>query len=89
MQPRNLPVVDAPPVDVDVEVAAGADVVAELVAAGALDVLVPQAAISRLVTAAAAVPINAVCLTVIPPLDLVVPCPGVTGLPPKPRLPED
>jgi len=45
---------------------AAADVAAELVAlaAGALDELLPHAASSRLVAAAAAVAINAVCLTV-------------------------
>jgi len=84
-----LPVVDALLVEVEVEVAAGADVVAELVAAGGVVVLLPQAAISRVVTAAAAVPINAVCLTVILHWTRLCRCPGVTELPPKPRLPED
>jgi hypothetical protein len=87
MQPRNLLVVDA--LLVEVEVAAGAEVVAELVAPGALVVLLPQAAISRVVTAAAAVPISAVCLTVILHWTRLCRRPGVTGLPPKPRLPED
>jgi DNA-binding NarL/FixJ family response regulator len=85
MQARNeLP--DAPAVLV-----AAADVAAELgldaLAAGALDVLLPHAASSRLVAAAAAVAINAVvCLTVSSRPDCR--SPGVTGLPPKPRLPE-
>jgi hypothetical protein len=69
---------------------APADVAAELgldaLAAGALEELLPQAASSRLVTDAAAAVINAVCLTVSSRPD----CRslGVTGLPPKPRLPE-
>jgi hypothetical protein len=69
---------------------AAADVAAELglvaLADGALDELLPQAASSRLVTDAAAAVINAVCLTV----SSRPGCrsPGVTGLPPKPRLPE-
>jgi hypothetical protein len=86
MQPRNLLVVDAPLVEV--EVAAGADVVAELVDPGALVVLLPQAAISRVVTAAAAVPIKAVCLTVILHWTRLCRCPGVTGLPPSPDCPK-
>ena len=57
--------------------------------AGGVVVLLPQAAISRVVTAAAAVPINAVCLTVILHWTRLCRCPGVTELPPKPRLPED
>jgi hypothetical protein len=69
---------------------AAADVAAELgldaLAAGALEELLPQAASSRLVTDAAAAVINAVCLTVSSRADCR--SPGVTGLPPKPRLPE-
>jgi hypothetical protein len=69
---------------------AAADVAAEVglvaPAAGALEVLLPHAANSRLVAAAAAVAINAVCLTVSSRPDCR--SPGVTGLPPKPRLPE-
>jgi hypothetical protein len=69
---------------------AAADVAAELgldaPAAGALEELLPQAASSRLVTDAAAAVINAVCLTVSSRPDCR--SPGVTGLPPKPRLPE-
>jgi hypothetical protein len=60
MHPRNeVPAALAAPV-------AAADVAAGLVAvaAGALDVLLPHAASSRLVAAAAAVAIKAVCLTV-------------------------
>jgi len=68
---------------------AAADVAAEVgldvPAAGAL-VELPQAASSRVVTAAAAVDINAVCLTVSSRPDCR--SPGVAGLPPKPRLPE-
>src|SRR5215472_123551 len=56
MHPRNE-VPEAPAVLVAADVAAG------LVAAGALVVLLPQAASSRLVAAAAAVAIKAVCLT--------------------------
>jgi hypothetical protein len=75
MQPTNeLPVALA-------GLEAAADVAAGLVAlaAGALDVLLPQAA-SRVVAAAAAAVINAVCLTVSSRPDCR--SPGVTGLPP-------
>src|SRR5690349_17704173 len=69
MQPRNDEP-DALAVELDEAVAAGADdddddaagVLAP--ADGALDVLLPQAATSRLAAAAAAAVINAVCLTV-------------------------
>jgi hypothetical protein len=68
---------------------AAADVAAEpglvAVAAGALEVLLPQAASSRLVAAAATVVINAVCLTVSSRPDCR--SPGVTGLPPSPDCP--
>jgi hypothetical protein len=68
MQARNDEPAAPPPVEVAVGDVAGADDVAadvgELVAAGGADVLLPQAAISRLAAAAAAVVINAVCLTV-------------------------
>jgi hypothetical protein len=68
---------------------AAADVAAELVfeapAAGALEELLPQAASSRLVAAAAAVAIKAVCLTVSSRPDCR--SPGVTGLPPSPDCP--
>jgi hypothetical protein len=90
MQARNEPEA-APPVEVEVAagVVAGADVAAEVgVAAGALDVLLPQAATSRL-AAAAAVVMNAVCLTVSSTGPGFAGCPGVTGLPPRPRLPAD
>jgi hypothetical protein len=90
MQARNEP--DAAPVEVEVAagVVAGADVAAEVgVDAGALDVLLPQAATSRLAAAAAAVVINAVCLTVSSTGPGFAGCPGVTGLPPRPRLPAD
>jgi hypothetical protein len=66
------------------DVAAGLELDAP--AAGALEELLPQAASSRLVTDAAAAVINAVCLTVSSRPDCR--SPGVTGLPPKPRLPE-
>jgi len=70
---------------------AAADVAAELeldaLAAGALEELLPHAASSRLVAPAAAAVIKAVCLTV---SSTGPGCrsPGVTGLPPRPRLPE-
>jgi hypothetical protein len=69
MQPRNLPdAAAAPPVPVAAaDDAAGADDDAELVDEGALDELVPHAAISRLAAAAAAVVINAVFFTVSSP----------------------
>jgi hypothetical protein len=83
MQPRNelaaavLPVLDD---------AAGADVAAEVldvvvVAAGALDELLPHAAISRLAAAAATAAVNAEYFTS-PPQDEVCRCPGETGPPP-------
>jgi hypothetical protein len=69
---------------------AAADVAAELglvaLAAGALEELLPHAASSRLVTAAAAVVINAVCLTVC--LQTRLPEPRRHGATPWPRLPE-
>jgi hypothetical protein len=62
MHPRNLPEVEAPVVlDVVDEAAAELDA---LVLDEALDELLPQAASSRHVLAAAAAVINAVCLTV-------------------------
>jgi hypothetical protein len=68
MQARKDEPEPAPPVEVEVGDDAGADAVGVaagvFVADGALDVLLPQAAISRLAAAAAAVVINAVCLTV-------------------------
>src|SRR5215469_3910711 len=88
MQARNEP--DAPPpVEVAVGAAAG-ELVAAVgdVVAGAL-VLLPQAATSRLAAAAAAVVINAVCLTVSSTGPVVPGCPGITGLPPRPRLPAE
>jgi hypothetical protein len=92
MQARNeLPAAVAEPVaaaDV-VGAAAGLDAAGDVaVADGALDVLLPQAASSRLAPTAAVV-INAVCLTVSSTGPGFAGCPGVTGLPPRPRLPAD
>jgi hypothetical protein len=66
MHPRNLPVVEAPVVlDVLDEAAGELDaLVLALVVDEALDELLPQAASSKQVLAAAAAAINAVCLTV-------------------------
>jgi hypothetical protein len=66
MHPRSLPVVEAPVVlDADDEAAGELDVLAlALVVDEALDELLPQAASSKQVLAAAAAAINAVCLTV-------------------------
>jgi hypothetical protein len=76
MHPRDE-VLEAPAVlDAAADVAAGLDAPAF----GALEVLLPQAASSRLVAAAATVVINAVCLTVSSRPDCR--SPGVTGLPP-------
>jgi hypothetical protein len=86
---------DEPPPPPPVEVAvgdAGADVgddAGVFVAVAAGVVLLPQAAISRLAAAAATVVINAVCLTVSSTGPGFAGCPGVTGLPPRPRLPAD
>jgi hypothetical protein len=84
MQPRN----DEPPaaavLDALADVAAGADEAAAdvvLVAAGALDELLPHAAITRLAATAAAAAINAECFTV-SSTGLVCRCPGETGPPP-------
>jgi hypothetical protein len=94
MQARNDEP-DAPPVELDEVVGAGADDDGDddagvlVPADGALDVLLPQAATSRLAAAAAAVVINAVCFTVSSTGTRLCRCPGVTGLPPRPRLPED
>jgi len=72
---------------VDAAVDAGVD--GELVAGGALDELLPQAATSRLVAAAAAAAvINAVCLTV-PPQARCAIARARRSNPPWPRLPED
>ncbi|HEX9041615.1 MAG TPA: hypothetical protein VF838_11375 [Trebonia sp.] len=65
MQPRN----DEPPADAVPDAlaeVAGADDAADVVvvAAGALDVLLPHAAITRLAATAAAAAINAECFTV-------------------------
>jgi hypothetical protein len=84
MHPRKE-VPEAPPVlDAVAEAAADLDV---LVADGALDELLPHAASSRLVAAAAAAVINAVCLTV---SSTGPGCrsPGVAGLPPGPDCPK-
>jgi hypothetical protein len=68
MHPRSLLEVEAPPVlDVVAEAAGELDVVALALVLGldeALDELLPQAASSKQVLAAAAAAINAVCLTV-------------------------
>jgi hypothetical protein len=83
MHPRKE-VLEAPAVlDAVAEAAAELDV---LVADGALDELLPHAASSRLVAAAAAAVINAVCLTV---SSTGPGCrsPGITGLPPGPDCP--
>jgi hypothetical protein len=66
MHPRSLPVVEAPVVlDADDEAAGELDaLVLVLVVDEALDELLPQAASSKQVLAAAAAAINAVCLTV-------------------------
>jgi hypothetical protein len=75
MQPRKLlPAAEA------VLVAAADDDGLDVLADGALDELVPQAARSRLVAAVAAAAIHAVCFTV-PPLDQIAGCPGIAGLP--------
>jgi len=91
MQPRKLPPAAAPvavllPVADALDEAADADddVLAD---EGALDELLPHAAISKLAAAAPTVAINAVFFTVSSPgLGCAVP-PGVTGLP-SPRLPQ-
>jgi hypothetical protein len=64
MHPRSLPVVEAPVVLDVVDEAAGELDVLVLVLDEALDELLPQAASSKQVLAAAAAAINAVCLTV-------------------------
>jgi hypothetical protein len=92
MQARNeLPAAVAVPVAAADVVGAAAGLVAAdvAVAVGALDVLLPQAASSRLAPTAAAVVIHAVCLTVSSTGPGFAGCPGVTGLPPRPRLPAD
>jgi hypothetical protein len=83
MQPRNeLPaaagLLAAADVDAGADEAA-ADVV--VVAAGALDVLLPQAAITRLAATAAAAAINAECFTV-SSTGRGLWCPGETSPPP-------
>jgi hypothetical protein len=87
MQPRN----DEPAAAAELDVVAGgadeaaADVV--LVDAGALDVLLPHAAITRLAAIAAAAPINAECFTV---SSTVRSCGAqARRVHPQPRLPED
>jgi hypothetical protein len=82
MQPRNLLVVDALVVLDALDEAVGelAALVIELdglVVDVALDVLLPQAASSKQVLAAAAAMINAVCLTVSPPVGQG--CRSITG----------
>jgi hypothetical protein len=67
MQPTTLPDAAAVPVAAAVVDDAGADDDVVLVAEGALDELLPHAAISRLAAAAAAVAINAVFFTVSSP----------------------
>jgi hypothetical protein len=64
MHPRNLLVVEAPVVLDVVDEAAGELDVLALALDEALDELLPQAAASKHVLAAAAAAINAVCLTV-------------------------
>jgi hypothetical protein len=88
MQPRN----DAPAAALLAAVldgAAGADEAADvvLVAAGALDVLLPHAAITRLAAIAAAAAINAECFTV-SSTERVVGAQARRVFP-QPRLPED
>ena len=90
MQPRKL-LPAAAPVAVLLPVADALDEAADadddvLADEGALDELLPHAAISKLAAAAPTVAINAVFFTV----SSRPGCrsPGVTGLPPKPRLPE-
>jgi len=85
MQPRNelpeaLAGLEAPADD-------AAELELDAVDDGALEELLPQAASNRLVAAVAAAAIKAVCLTV---SSTGPGCrsPGVTGLPPRPRLPE-
>jgi hypothetical protein len=87
MQPRSLlpaaaPVAVLPPAGVLDE---ADDVVVD---DGALDELVPHAAITRLAAAAAAAAINAVLFTVSSPGPGLYRCPGLEGCP-QPRLPED
>jgi hypothetical protein len=81
MQPRN----DEPAAElVALADVAGADEAADvvvLVAAGALDVLLPHAAITRLAATAAAAAINAECFTV-SSTGRGLWCPGETSLPP-------
>jgi hypothetical protein len=88
MQPRNeLPDAAAGLDDVAGADEAAADVVV-LVDAGALDVLLPHAAITRLAAAAAAAAINAECFTV---SSTGRGCAGAQArrVLPQPRLPED
>jgi hypothetical protein len=66
---------------------AGDDDGAEVVAEGALDELLPHAAISMLAAVTAAAVINAVFFTVSSPGLGCAGAPGVTGLP-SPRLPQ-
>jgi hypothetical protein len=90
MQPRNA----EPPADAVLDAladVAGADEAAAdvvLVAAGALDVLLPHAAITRLAATAAAAAINAECFTV---SSTGTSCAGAQArrVHPQPRLPED
>jgi hypothetical protein len=92
MQARNeLPAAGAVPVAAADVVGAAALVAADVgdVVGGALVVLLPQAASNRLTVAAAAVVIHAVCLTVSSTGSGFAVSPGVTGLPPRPRLPAD
>jgi hypothetical protein len=88
MHPRNLLEVEAPAVlDVAAEAAGELDALA-LVLDEALDELLPQAASSKQVLAAAAAVINAVCFTVSssgPGLPEI----GTTELSPPHRLPGD
>ena len=91
MQPRKL-LPAAAPVAV-LPVAAGLDDAADadddvLVDEGALDELLPHAAISKLAAATPTVAINAVFFTVFLPWTWLYRRPGVEGCP-QPRMPED
>jgi len=92
MQPRNLLAAAGAELELE-DVAAGADVDDEALVDGVLltlDVLLPQAASSRLATAAAAVVTNAVCFTVSSTGPRLLPrAQASRGFPPEPRLPAD
>jgi hypothetical protein len=83
--PVAAPVAVLPPAGALDAAGADADVLLDV---GALDELLPHAAISKLAAAAAAVAINAVFFTVSSPGPGLCRCPGLEGRP-QPRLPED